>query len=337
MISHSHFTHNAKHEANNILSIREQSIANIIRDIDSGTIWNAKAKNESNMEYILQYQQILSTIGTPKRIESKRLLIPTFPKIQIQKSDTKGIKEFIRKINFKTQTHDCNHTTQDRQFDKFEADLAKIFLCDEMRIIEKYVKCVAECILRLLNSDNLNCSSVFRARAFENPVLEKHYFELVDSKTRNNPVVQKLGPSGTMYDLVESMRLHMICVNAKLTELESFFKSVKCHKCSKVSKEYSYGLELIQEMRDEVQAELEESELLRAEHDANIAEDKYAIKPFMKKHYPNLERIPLMDIVNKYYDIFGLKKKQDEMKDMLESTGKYKVKNVSRKYYVVRI
>ena len=141
------------------------------------------------------------------------------------------------------------------------------------------------------------------------------------------------------YDISEEISLNeikkindkIIAINNKLIEIESFFKSLKCHKCEHIMKKYLIVKETVEEMREELREERELAESLNDE----VGEDKYSVESFMKKHFPTVERVLLKDICDKYKAVTGIHKTLTQMKDELESL-EYKVTNVSRKYYVTR-
>jgi hypothetical protein len=200
----------------------EQKLDIMVNNLFEGKLSQLyQCRGSGNQKILDDYAQIISRIGLPKRINAKRLSIPTFSEIQIQKTDTKELKAFIRKINFKTQTYECDHNKTNKKFDCFEADTAKIYISKEMKEIEKYFKCLARCILRILRDDENDYSAYnYSVKSISNDIFNNAY-----------------GEGCSVYDGVEEMRIKMIAINAQLTELEYHFKSLECWKCKKISME----------------------------------------------------------------------------------------------------
>jgi hypothetical protein len=120
-----------------------------------------------------------------------------------------------------------------------------------------------------------------------------------------------------------------INVNAEINKLEAYFKSQRCPHCSKIVKEYEYGLKIINELRAE-EAELQEM------IDEDIGEDKYSVVKFMSKHYATMERFPLKDVAKKYKDVVGVTITLSDLRKSLEESGLFKVSNVHNAYFVTR-
>ena len=256
---------------------------------------------EENIKYIQYYQELFNCLIPIHTFQPKKLEEPEIPKIQIEKTDTNEIKKMIRKLNIETQSFSCNHLAFDRKYDSFEADIGKVYLMQEKKDVD-------ELINRFI-----------------------HIIMNIEDKDRRNKNAYKLSQEITLSD-IKKINDKIIAINNKLIEIESFFKSLKCHKCEHIMKKYLIVKETIEEMRQELKEERELTEALNSE----VAEDKYSVDTFMKKHYPSIERVLLKDVCNKYKEVYGIHKTLTQMKDELEPLG-FKITCCKRIYYVTRI
>ena len=256
---------------------------------------------EENIKYIQYYQELFNCLIPIHTFQPKKLEEPEIPKIQIEKTDTNEIKKMIRKLNIETQSFSCNHLAFDRKYDSFEADIGKVYLMQEKKDVD-------ELINRFI-----------------------HIIMNIEDKDRRNKNAYKLSQEITLSD-IKKINDKIIAINNKLIEIESFFKSLKCHKCEHIMKKYLIVKETIEEMRQELKEERELTEALNSE----VAEDKYSVDTFMKKHFPSIERVLLKDVCNKYKEVYGIHKTLTQMKDELEPLG-FKITCCKRIYYVTRI
>ena len=172
----------------------------------------------------------------------------------------------------------------------------------------------------------------FQPKKLEEPDIPKIQIEKTDTNEIKK-MIRKLNIEKQIsLSDIKKINEKIIAINNKLIEIESFFKSLKCHKCEHILKKYLITKETIEEMRQELKEERELAEAFINE----VAEDKYSIDTFMKKHYPSIERVLLKDICDKYKEVYGIHKTLAQMKDELEPLG-FKISNVSHKYYVSRI
>ena len=254
-----------------------------------------------NIKYIQYYQELFNCLIPIHTFKPKKLEEPDIPKIQIEKTDTNEIKKMIRKLNIETQSFACNHLAFDRKYDSFEADIGKVYLMQEKKDVDELIDYFVYIIMN------------------------------IEDKDRRNKDAYTLSQQISLSD-IKKINEKIIAINNKLIEIESFFKSLKCHKCEHILKKYLITKETIEEMRQELKEERELAEAFINE----VAEDKYSIDTFMKKHYPSIERVLLKDICDKYKEVYGIHKTLTQMKDELEPLG-FKISNVSHKYYVSRI
>ena len=287
----------------NKYEIKVDLVSDAIKTGDITQIINVQRAD--NKGYVEHYNELIQKIIPIHSFKPKKLIIPVIPKIQIENTDTLDIKKMIRKTNLKTQSFTCDHTKHDKKYDSFESDIGKVYLMKEKKEVDTFMSDLARVLLRIEEKDSRNKSA---HNISENIMLS-------DIKKVNDKI---------------------IAINNELIQIESFYKSLTCHKCDHIVKLHAATVEIVNEMREEIREEMELSQKLCEEADEDIAEDKYSIVKFMQKHYPTIERLPLKDICDKYKEVFGIKKTLLEMKAILEEQTNYKISNVSRKYFVTK-
>ena len=259
-----------------------------------------KLTQPRNIMYVTRYQELFNHLIPIHTFQPKKLELPVIPKIKIEKTDSNEIKKMIRKLNIETQSFTCNHLTFDRKYDSFESDIGKVYLMQEKKVVDELIERFISVVIEVERRDKRDESA----------------YDISEEISLNE---------------IKKINDKIIAINNKLIEIESFFKSLKCHKCEHIMKKYLIVKETIEEMREELREERELAESLNDE----VGEDKYSVDSFMKKHFPTVERVLLKDICDKYKEVTGVHKTLTWMKDELESL-EYKVTNVSRKYYVTR-
>ena len=263
-----------------------------------------KVKVTRNQEFVDRHLEIVDSLHPFRSFKPTKLIRPTIPEVEILKTDTPEIKKMIRKLNIKTQSFFCDHNKFDKKFNSFEADLGKVFLCEEMNAINSFYETITSVMRSIMNCDRENKSAYGQ-------------FEFIN------------------VNRIEHINRKILAVNNKLIELEATYKDLKCHKCESMVREYEITLRTINQMREEHAEELEMAEQLRAEEDDVIAEDTYNINKFMTRHYPSMNRIPLRDICDKYKEVFNIKKTLKEMSEELTKYG-WRVTNSKNIFYANR-
>ena len=253
-----------------------------------------------NIMFVQRYQELFNHLIPIHTFQPKKLELPVIPKIEIEKTDSNEIKKMIRKLNIETQSFTCNHLTFDRKYDSFESDIGKVYLMQEKKDVDELIDRFVSVVMN------------------------------IERRDKNNEDAYKISEEISLNE-IKKINDKIIAINNKLIEIESFFKSLKCHKCEHIMKKYMIVKETIEEMREELREQRELAESLNEE----IGEDKYSVESFMKKHFPTVERVLLKDICDKYKAVTGIHKTLTQMKDELDPL-EYKVTNVSRKYYVTR-
>ena len=208
-----------------------------------------------NISYIQRYQELYNSIIPIHSFEPKKLEVPVIPKIQIESTDTNEIKKMIRKLNIETQSFTCNHLTYDRKYDSFEADIGKVYLMQEKKDVDDFMNRIISVVREIENKD------------------------------RRGNDAYTLSEEITLSD-IKKINDKIIAINNKLIEIESFFKSLKYHKCEHIMKKYLIVKETIEEMRQELREERELAEALNNE----VAEDKYSEKTLSFNRKSIIER-----------------------------------------------
>ena len=73
------------------------------------------------------------------------------------------------------------------------------------------------------------------------------------------------------------------------------------------------------------------------ELDRKFNESDYDMAKFMQNNFPNIDRFLLKDVQQRYSKEYGQKLTFAQLTEKIEQTGRWKVTNVSRAYYVNRI
>ena len=253
-----------------------------------------------NIKYVKRYQELFNHLIPIHTFQPKKLELPVIPKIKIEKTDSNDIKKMIRKLNVETQSFTCNHLSFDRKYDSFESDIGKVYLMQEKKDVDELIDRFVSVVMDIERRDKSN----------------EDAYDISEEISLNE---------------IKKINDKIIAINNKLIEIESFFKSLTCHKCEHIMKKYMIVKETIEEMREELREERELAESLNEE----IGEEKYSIDSFMKKHFPTVDRVLLKDVCDKYKAVTGIHKTLAQMKEELDPLM-FKVTNVSRKYYVTR-
>ena len=252
-----------------------------------------------NIMYVTRYQELFNHLIPIHTFQPKKLELPVIPKIKIEKTDSNEIKKLIRKLNIETQSFTCNHLSSDRKYDSFESDIGKVYLMQEKKDVDELID------------------------RFVSVIMD------IERRDKNNEDAYVISEEITLNE-IKKINDKIIAINNKLIEIESFFKSLTCHKCEHIVKKYMIVKETIEEMREELREERELTESLNEE----IGEEKYSISSFMKKHFPTVERVLLKDVCDKYKEVTGIHKTLIQMKE--EEPLEFKVTNCKGKYYVTR-
>ena len=253
-----------------------------------------------NIMFVQRYQELFNHLIPIHTFQPKKLELPVIPKIEIEKNDSNEIKKMIRKLNIETQSFTCNHLTFDRKYDSFESDIGKVYLMQEKKDVDELIDRFVSVVMN------------------------------IERRDKNNEDAYKISEEISLNE-IKKINDKIIAINNKLIEIESFFKSLKCHKCERMMKKYMIVKETIEEMREELREERELAESLNDE----VGEEKYSVESFMKKHFPTVERVLLKDVCNKYKEVTGIHKTLTQMKDELDPL-RFKVTNCKGKYYVTR-
>jgi hypothetical protein len=173
-----------------------------------------------NDKIIEGFQAIVNEIGILHVFTvPEKLIIPELPEIEDDDDDdTAEIEKYIRKINYKTQTFRCDHNKFDKNVDRFQAEVGKIYLSKEYKELEQTL----------------------------NNLVDRLYRHVVKQADNYYDVL------GIYSETLKKAKLDTIAINNKLIELESQYKSIKCVKCDKINAEYEYSLKQINQTRSKL-------------------------------------------------------------------------------------
>jgi len=83
----------------------------------------------------------------------RKLTEAKVPYLDIQPKDTNEMRKMIDKLNIKTQSFTCNHRKIDEMYYRFEADIGKIYVSDDYKVVEEFFERVAG-VIRSVKMDD---------------------------------------------------------------------------------------------------------------------------------------------------------------------------------------
>ena len=255
-------------------------------------------RNQQYLDQILEFAKCIPTVNFPSLTID--VSVRRFDKIEIQKDDSNEIKALIRKMNRKTQTFCCDHSTLERKAITYNADALKLRKRSELKIIDDFYKLLAEYCWRIKAKDS-------RGKEFS----EFHI---------------------TMADVDKVIEASMN-FSAEVLNFNAKYHALNCTKCEKLQKEFEYFCKDLEDRRKEAEEQLQE-EIKRIQDEVEGVED---ISGFVDQYFPSKSRIPVMSIVKMYKAVKKQMIRQDEIKMMLEDTGLWKITNVHNKYFANKL
>ena len=266
---------------------------------------------EKNKKYIEKINDILQKL--PKLVDFVKVkpVIPEFDEIEVLKTDSNEIKKFIRKANYDFLGFHCNHKDFDKQYDRVDSEIAKLFESNEYKQYDGMIESFVSVIYNIIRADYL---------VYNKLVKPNKYDDELRIKVRNLEMDAK-----KIVDLIIKINAKVISVNANVRP--------SCPKCNATVRKYNYVLKEVQRMREE----LHEQEEIDREYEEKPAEEKFSMKKFMDDNYPTIERFLLSDVKEKYKKTLGVNLTIPKMKEQIEATNKFKVTNCKGKFYVSRL
>ena len=273
-----------------IIQIKEQLLTHAL---------TSACKLPQNNKYIKTIIEIVNKFPEVITFKKVRPVIPEFDEIMTEETDSKEILKFIRKVNYDFMGFSCNHKQFDKQFNKMDSLIAKIYESAEYKAFDDVITSYAQTVYTIQKCDSYGKTYADRT------VIESYKYE-----------------APKVIDIILKINARVIDANANVSH--------KCYKCCAAVRKYNYCVQEIIRMRDRHQRE---QELLSTK----VAEDDFNFDAFMTKHYETTERIPLSHIKDAYKSCFGINAKLDELKSLLENTGRYKVTRCKNIYYANRL
>lgn len=278
--------------------------ANLIKDFKNkiaNGICPFVAKLKDNQQYldqIMEYAGKIPSVDIPSiNIDIK---VPQFEKIEIEKDDTKEIKDIIRKINRKTQIFTCDHSGLEKKAINYGADALKLRKRSELKIIDDFIKRLAEYCWKIQQKDN-------RGKEF------KMFMITTDD-------VDKIIEAAMNF-------------SAEVLKFNATYHGLHCSKCEKLMKEYEFTKEDIMERREEIR-EMKKEEIRKIQEEA---EGNGEIVEFMNQYFPGIDRLKISQITKMMKVVKGKMIKNEEIREMLEESEQWRVTNVHNVLYATKI
>ena len=262
-------------------------------------------KLEVNNAIIRDVFRIVSHLPKFITVTQTKPIIPTFEPIPVFDSDSAEIQKFIRKVNYDMVGYHCNHNAIDEKCDKIFKNISDLFDTSHWQTYQEFMEsCCSQIryVLRMYERD----SNLGYKR-------ETDRFHVPYSGMKSQSLFK-----------VKNAILH---INAIITEINAKTNK-RCSKCESMQRKRDYCLSEIERMR-RIKAEQDEI-------DRSFGESKYNLTEFMDKNYPRIDRFLLKDVQEKFQQTFKIRKTFDQLTQEIEATGKFKVTNVHRTYFVNR-
>ena len=278
----------------------QKTIAELKADVLTGNSYY-ELQLEKNKQYLDKINNILKKLPKIVDFVKEKPVIPEFDEIEVLKTDSNEIKKFIRKANYDFLGFHCNHKDFDKQYDKVDSEIAKLFESNEYKEYDKMIESFALVLHHIIKYDEMG------------KVLE--HYEVLELESNAKKLV----------DLILKISAKVISVNANVRS--------SCPKCNATVRKYNYVLKEVQRMREE----LYEQEEIDKEYEEKPAEEKFSMKKFMDDNFPTVDRFLLSDVKDKYKKTFGINLTIAKLKELIEETNKFKITNCKGKYYVSRV
>ena len=278
----------------------QKTIAELKADVLTGNSYY-ELQLEKNKQYLDKINNILKKLPKIVDFVKEKPVIPEFDEIEVLKTDSNEIKKFIRKANYDFLGFHCNHKDFDKQYDKVDSEIAKLFESNEYKEYDKMIESFALVLHHIIKYDEMG------------KVLE--HYEVLELESNAKKLV----------DLILKITAKVISVNANVRS--------SCPKCNATVRKYNYVLKEVQRMREE----LYEQEEIDKEYEEKPAEEKFSMKKFMDDNFPTVDRFLLSDVKDKYKKTFGINLTIAKLKELIEETNKFKITNCKGKHYVSRV
>ena len=306
---------------NNLIEKSAKRDIEILFDLIEGNRSKYVLKLQKYSDLMDNVFNAFKSIPTINDLHSSKPSIPVFNEIKKERTDSVEIKKFIRKCNFEFIGYHCNHSTIDEKCDKIYKNITDVYKSAEYGVYQRFVsKCVGK-VKAIVENDS-----------HETYILDEEDKEMMRCGCYTPPDIYdmwmlRLDPE----DIQETIDA-IIQLNGKIAECNS--KSVKtCSKCEAIKQKYEYCVRELQDMREDLKEQMEADEAFKDQP----AENKFDINSFMTKNYPTMNKFELSDVQDKYKKTFGITIKQSDLKQMIESTNRFKITVIHHKMFVNRL
>lgn len=264
-------------------------------------------KLEKNNKYVRDIFTMFSKLPKLMPVSQTKPFEPIFAEIPVMKTDNVKITDFLRKMNLDFIGYYCNHNTLEEKCDKVYKSTEDLLKDEKFKRYKEFVERYVDIIYGIFI----------------------YFWRDLENKYEHESLRQKVVSDFTI-NFKEKTKIHnTICkLNLDIADINSR-SNKRCSRCEAKQRLYEYTLREVQRMRDEQ----EEQETI----DRKFDENDYDIQKFMQNNFPNVERLLLKDVQQRFTKEFGQKLTFAQLTEKLEQTGKYKITSVSRTMYVTKI
>jgi len=173
-------------------------------------------------------QVVPLVVPVPRKLTEAKV-----PYLEIQPKDTNEMRKMIDKLNIKTQSFTCNHRKIDEMYYRFEADIGKIYVSDDYRIVEEFFERVAGVIRSVkMDDERLSIKEEESRKAICYTANKRKYDDDDDSDDEPSYVypVTSYGVDITIKNVLE-INKRITAINNELIKVAATFESLRCHKC----------------------------------------------------------------------------------------------------------
>lgn len=260
-------------------------------------------KFEHNNKYIKDVFTMISSLPKIMPISQTKPFEPIFNEIEVLKTDSAELKKFLRKMNVQFVGYYCDHNAMNEKCDKVVMSTSELLESEDFEKYKEFIERYANCIYDVF------C----------------YYWYDMENNNNHESLRSKVNEFHIDYSTLLKLRCCITRINTKIFNINSS-SNKRCSKCEAKQRLYEYTLREVQRMRAE-----------QEEIDRQFDESDYDLAKFMQNNYPNIDRLLLKDVQQRYAKEFGQKLTFAELTDRLEQTGKWKITNVHRTQYVNRV
>ena len=256
-------------------------------------------KNDHNNKYIKDVFTMITSLPKLDAIHQTKPFEATFDEIPVRQNDSAEIKKFLRKMNVQFIGYYCNHNAIDEKCDKVVMNTSDLLESEQFEEYKQFIERYASCIY---------------------DVFVYYWYDIEN----NNAQRSEINELHVDYSTLMNIRLCINKLNTKIYNINSQ-SNKRCSRCESMQKLFDYTLREVQRMR------MEQEEIYR-----QFDETDYDMSKFMQNNYPNIDRLLLKDVQQRYSKEFNQKLTFAQLTEKIEQTGKWKVTKTHNIPYVNR-